>query len=56
MSWGGIREGQGRKAKWRHPETGEPLKTKGARIPEMITDEDIRELIRQKIKKEKQKK
>lgn len=47
---GGAREGSGRKAKYYHPETGEPLKTKGDRIPEILTPKDIQDAANRKIK------
>ena len=52
---GGAREGSGPKHKFYHPETGEPLKTRGARIPEILTDKDIRDAVNRKLRsKDKQ--
>lgn len=47
---GGAREGSGRKAKYYHPETGEPLETRPSRVPTLLTEKDIQDAANKKIK------
>lgn len=50
MSRGGAREGSGRKTKYYHPETGEPLESKSRRVPVILTPKDIQDAVNRKIK------
>ena len=54
-SHGGPRPNSGRKSKFTDDE-GNPIKTKQARIPAILTDRDLEELARQKIREQKQEK
>ena len=46
---GGAREGSGRKAKYYHPDTGEPLKSRRGQIPEVLTERDIQDAVDRKL-------
>ncbi len=53
MSHGGPRENSGRKAKFTD-EDGNPIKSGPRTVPEVITDQELQELARQKLKQQQQ--
>lgn len=54
-SHGGPRPNSGRKSKFTDDE-GNPIKSRRAQVPEILTDRDLEELARKKIREQKQEK